>query len=112
MVNPSKIKGTAWESEVARTLVEEDWPHAERRALQGALDKGDIAGVIGVAIEAKNAKGVLLGPWLDEAHIEAINAKADMGVVWFKRRGRIKARDGFVLMDGGTFMRLLKLAGY
>jgi hypothetical protein len=35
-----------------------------------------------------------------------------MGVVWLKRRGRTSAREGYVVMDGETFTRLLSDAGY
>jgi hypothetical protein len=32
--------------------------------------------------------------------------------VWFKRRGKASAGDAYVLMDGATFARLLREAGY
>lgn len=112
MVNPSKRKGTSWESEVVSFLQSHGWRYAERRALNGNLDRGDIAGVPGVVIEAKNCKTIALGPWLDEAHVEAENDHADLGVVWFKRRGKVSAGEGFVLLDGATFVALLMDAGY
>ena len=65
------------------------WPHAERRALNGNQDRGDIAGVPGCVIEAKNAKTINLAGWLDEANLERDNDRADLGVVWFKRRGKV-----------------------
>lgn len=112
MVNRPKIRGTAWETKVVQALQRAAWPYAERRALQGAVDKGDIAGVLGVTIEAKDCKSITLGPWLKEAHAERDNAKTDVGVVWAKRRGFTEAEDGYVVMDGRTFMQLLKAAGY
>lgn len=112
MVNRPKIKGTAWETQVVKALIRGGWPYAERRALQGAEDKGDLAGVLGVTIEAKNVNKLAFGPWLKEAHAERDNAKTEVGVVWAKRRGFTEAEDGFVVMDGRTFMQLLKAAGY
>lgn len=112
MANPSKRKGTGWESDIVATLKHGGWPYAERRALQGGLDRGDIAGIPGVVIEAKNCKAVTLGPWLDEAHKETTNDGADVGVVWFKRRGKPGPLDGYVLMDGATLLWLLRSAGY
>lgn len=108
----AKKAGTSWETEIVRTLVENDWPHAERRRLSGSFDRGDIAGVVGVCIEAKNTAKVELAAFLDEAKTEGANARAAVSAAWIKRRGRSTAADGFVLMDGDTFMRLLKEAGY
>lgn len=112
MANPSGRKGTSWESEIVRVLIAAGWPYVERRRLNGRYDRGDIAGIPGVVIEAKNAKKFALSGWLDEAHEERDNDKADLGFVWFKRAGKASAADGFVLMDGRTVMALLTAAGY
>lgn len=112
MANRSGRIGTAWESEIARVLVENGWPYVERRRLAGRYDRGDIAGIPGVVIEAKAAKKFELAGWLDEATEERDNDKADLGFCWFKRRGKASAADGFVLMDGRTVMMLLSAAGY
>ncbi len=108
----AKKAGTSWESEIVCFLIEAGWPHAERRRLSGALDKGDVAGVVGVCIEAKNTAAITLSSFLDEAQVEGRNAGADVAVAWIKRRGRSRAADGYVVMDGSTFTQLLKEAGY
>ena len=111
-MSKSRRKGTAWESAIVDYLRANGVPHAERRALNGAKDRGDIAGLPGVVIEAKSAARVELAAWLDEAEAERANDKADIGVVWFKRRGRACPGAGFVLMSGDTLVRLLAAAGY
>lgn len=111
-MSASRAKGTRWESAIVTFLQSCGWPHVERRALNGAKDRGDIAGIPGVVIEAKSAARVELAAWLDEANAEALNDRAAYGVVWFKRRGRPDPGDGFVLMDGGSFIALLVEAGY
>jgi hypothetical protein len=108
----SKDKGTAWETAVATYLQESGWPYAERRALNGNHDRGDITGVAGACIEAKSASRVELAEWLKEMQTEKANANATVGAVWFKRRGKTSPGDGFVLMDGNQFVQLLKEAGY
>lgn len=108
----AKKAGTSWESEIVRTLIEYGWPHAERRRLSGAYDKGDIAGVPGVVIEAKNTKALDLAGAVNEAIAEGVNANAAVAVAWIKRRGNAKARGGYVVMDGHQFLQLLKEAGY
>lgn len=108
----SKAKGTAWESAIVAHLKACGWPYAERRALNGNQDRGDIAGVVGVVIEAKSAARIELGAWLGEAHRERDRDQARIGAVWFKRRGKTSPGDGYVLMDGQTFVRLLTEAGY
>lgn len=42
MANPSKEKGTRWETEVTRWFIANGFPDAQRRALSGTKDMGDI----------------------------------------------------------------------
>ena len=112
MVNRPKIRGTAAETAVVNCLKRAGWFHAERRALHGAVDKGDVAGIPAVVIEVKDCKTLTFGPWLKEALLERDNAGADIGLVWAKRRGHLDPKDWFVVTDGDTIMRLLKEAGY
>lgn len=110
----AKARGTAWETAIVTYLRARGWPHAERRALAGKDDKGDIAGVAAgaVCIEAKNAARLELAAWLDEATVETRNADARIGAVWIRRRGRTSPADGYIVMDGHTFTQLLEEAGY
>ena len=108
----AKQAGTAWETAIVRTLVERGWVHAERRRLAGAADKGDIAGIPGIAIEAKNTNRLALSEAVDQANLEAANAGAAHGIAWLKRKGKTSPLDGYVVMDGATFLNLLKEAGY
>lgn len=108
----SRRIGTAWESQIVDFLRLRGWPHVERRALNGAKDRGDVAGIPGVVIEAKAAARHELAAWLDEANVERDNDGADLGVVWVKRRGKGTPGDAFVVMDGATFAGLLGAAGY
>lgn len=108
----SRGKGTAWETAVCRLLTAEGFPHVERRAFKGTADRGDIAGIPGVVIEAKNCRETKLAAWVDEAGIEQANDGADFSAVWHHRRGKASPADGFVTMTGATFVRLLRAAGY
>lgn len=108
----AKKAGTAWETEIVNYLTTQGWPHAERRRLAGQADRGDIAGVPGVAIEAKNTRALDLARAVDEATVEAGNAGVGVGVAWIKRRGKPSAADGYVVMAGETFVALLAEAGY
>jgi hypothetical protein len=111
-VSKQRAKGTAWETAIVKALRDNGFPYAERRALHGTYDLGDITGIPGVVIEAKNAARHEIASWLDEAETEKANAKADVGAVWFKRKGKASAEDGFVLMTGTQFMALLRDAIY
>ena len=108
----ARAAGTRWETEIVRVLVEAGWPNAERRRLAGSEDKGDIAGVVGVCIEATNTNRLDLAGAMNEAHREGIRAGAKVSVAWIKRRGKPSAREGYVVMDGFSFIQLLKEAGY
>lgn len=106
-MNRSKAKGTAAETAVVTYLQKWGYPDAERRALHGALDQGDVAGVSGVVVEVKNCKAMALAEWVDEAGDEASNADAPIGVVWHKRRGFTSPSFWYVTMEGHTFIKLL-----
>jgi len=108
----SRAAGTRWETAIVGWLRVNGRPHVERRAMNGNHDRGDITGIPGLVIEAKNARRVELAQWVDEALAERVNADADLAVVWVKRRGKTSPGDAFVVMDGDTFMRLLTQAGY
>jgi hypothetical protein len=108
----SRAKGTAWETAIVDYLRTNGVPHAERRASNGAKDRGDIAGIPGVVLEAKSAARVELAAWLDEAEQERANAGAVVTAVWIKRRGRAWPGAGYVLISGNTLVQLLHEAGY
>jgi hypothetical protein len=113
MSNPSKDRGTRWESAIVDALRSYDPRHrfVERRTLAGSADRGDIAGVyaqtVPVVIEAKSVAKLNLAGWIAEAAIEAQNAKTPIGVVWAKRIGRASPLDGYVVMTGKVFLELL-----
>lgn len=83
-MSKSKAKGTTAEREVVRYL-QNWWPAAERRALSGNKDKGDVAGILGVCIEIKAAKTQLIGPWQRETLTEMGHASAGICVLVVKR---------------------------
>jgi len=108
-VNASKDKGTKAETAVVRFLQENGHPDAERRALAGTRDRGDIAGMPKLVIEVKAEVRLDLAGWLSEARHEAANAgPGTVPVVWHKRRGRSSPGDWYVTMGGQAFLALLE----
>lgn len=105
-------KGTRWETKIVDYLRTVGAPHAERRARNGAKDRGDVAGIPGVVIEAKCAVRTELASWLDEAEVERANDRAALGVVWHHRRGKGSPAAAYVTMTGATLVHLLAAAGY
>jgi predicted lipoprotein len=106
MSNPSKRKGTTWESAVVDYLRSHGQPHAERRALTGSADKGDVSDIPGVMIECKNEKTVTLGAYADEVKVETANAGASIGVAVVKRRNRGPG-DAYVVMTLEQFAAMI-----
>lgn len=94
MVNRSKNLGTAAESKVVAFLNANGWPNAERRALRGIKDVGDITGIPGLIIEVKaghaawNASDNQVDLWLGETEVERSNASEHLGVLVVARRQR------------------------
>jgi len=107
-VSASKRKGTAAETAIVNYLRTVGFLHVERRALNGSIDRGDIAGIPGVVIEAKNCARQELAAWVQEAETERNNDNASLGVVWHKRRGKAHPADWFVTMSGEQFTALLR----
>ena len=122
-MSASKAKGTAAETAVVRFLQANGYPHAERRALAGAQDRGDVAGIPGLVIEVKDCKRMELAQWVDEAGIEACQElpvqlrkppstpgpmAVAPGLVWHKRRGRGSPGNWYVTMDGWTLLAFLE----
>jgi len=107
--NPSRVKGTTWEAAVVDFL-KPFWPWVERRALNGSKDRGDVAGIPFVVIEAKAAKTMRLNDWLAELDDEIVAADAGTGAVFVKRIGRTKAEDGFIVMRPLAWVELMKRA--
>ncbi len=83
----ARAKGTAAETAVANYLRFQGWPYAERRALSGPKDKGDITGTPGLVWEVKAGNRLDIPGWLRETEIERVNAKADHGILVVKPQG-------------------------
>ncbi|AEN79904.1 holliday junction resolvase [Mycobacterium phage Phrann] len=88
----AKAAGAWFERTIADYLaaaLEDD--RIDKRAKTGARDKGDILGVRAhgqrVVIECKNTARLALPEWTNEAHTEANNDDALVGVVIHKRHG-------------------------
>ncbi|MFI6491267.1 hypothetical protein [Streptomyces sp. NPDC050564] len=107
-MSASKRKGTSAETAVVNFLRRIGFQHAERRALNGNADRGDIAGLPGIVIEVKNCARQELAAWVAEAEAERENDGASLGVVWHKRRGKGDASEWFVTMSGLQFGHLLR----
>lgn len=112
-MSKNRAKGTAAETAVVRYLNYVGAIHAERRALRGKDDRGDIAGIPGVVIEVKNHAHIDLAAFVDEAERESWNGPVpECAVAWIKRRGKGSPGDWYVAMTGQQFTQLLKEAGY
>jgi len=85
--------GTRAETAVVRALWKLGFPHAERRALAGVHDLGDITGTPGVVweikggVQAMDATDGRIRKWLAETAVERANAAAQVGVLVVQRRG-------------------------
>ncbi|WP_017616363.1 hypothetical protein [Nocardiopsis salina] len=99
MSGPRAI-GTRAETGVVRYLREHGWPDAERRALAGGNDLGDVTGTPGLCWEIKSGRvaeratdGDIVR-WLDETETERENSGADLGILITKRAGYSAERVG------------------
>lgn len=102
MSNPN---GTRWETRLVKWFNENGWPYVERRARSGRNDRGDLAGLPGICVEAKNVKALSLAKWMDEALVEQVNAGAQFTCVIFPRKN-CETKRAYVLMELEQFAKM------
>ncbi len=105
MVNRPKRLGTEFETDVVRYLREHGAPLAERRALAGSADRGDVAGTEYVW-ECKNTASIDLAGGITEMLQETQNAGVDYGFLVVKRRRKSTA-DAYAVMPLSQLCQLL-----
>lgn len=89
-MSKAKAMGTAVETAAVRWFEQNGFPEAERIALRGNADRGDIRlqKLPTVIVECKRAQlGVQLTPWMRELAVEMANAGAETGMLVAKQRG-------------------------
>ncbi len=113
-MSKQKQKGTAWETATVTTCAEAGLP-ATRVPLAGTGDKGDVhvtAGPYKIVVQNKNEQRMAVAEYVDQANTQCSNAAGDFGVAWVHRRGKASPVDGYVMMDGATWLRVMAaLAG-
>lgn len=108
----AKQAGARFERIIADFLRDNLDDRIDRRVKAGAADKGDIANVRDshnrrIVIEAKNTTRMALAQWIREAHTEAHNDNAHIGVVVHKRHGNANPADQWVAMTVNDLIQLL-----
>jgi len=104
--NPSKQKGTRFETQGVEYLNSRD-VEAERRALHGNTDMGDIAGVPDWTFEFKNRKTLDVGGAIDEARVEASNAGTRWYAAIVKRPRKGSAAEAIAAMPFSLLVDLI-----
>lgn len=110
----AKKAGAQFEIQVSNYLAEHLDDRITRRTLTGAKDRGDVANVRDshnrrIVIEAKDYGGKLnLPQWTKEAHQEAANDNAHVGLVIAKRRGTTDPGKQWAIMEVEDLIKLLK----
>ena len=111
--NSAKQAGARFERLISDFLRDNLDDRIDRRVKTGAKDCGDIANVRDshnrrIVIESKDYGGRLnLPQWTKEAHQEATNDNAHIGLVIAKRRGTTNPADQWVVMTVNDLIQLL-----
>lgn len=108
----ARAAGGKFERDIADHLAAHHDDRVDRRVKTGAKDRGDIGGVRTfrnkrVVIECKNAARTDLAGWIGEAHLEAGNDDADVGIVIHKRHGNGRPGEQWVTMTVDDLLVLL-----
>lgn len=109
-MSKQKRKGTAFESMCIRWLTERLGVEVRRNALMGALDQGDLFGIViggkHFTVECKDYSGKYrLAEWSEELEREMGYCDTDIGAVVFKMAGAGEKH----MEEQGVFMRLKTL---
>lgn len=126
MANPSKQKGTSFETLVTNFLKTHGFHRAYRPALTGSGDVGDVNGVgrniddtvtgfKHVIFQCKNYKKYSLGPWMKATKEQAFRKGDDtVPILVVKRHGMGASNVGknFLIMELEDGLDLLREAGY
>lgn len=95
----NKDKGTRAETAVVRLARELDFPYAERRALTGGKDRGDITGIPGVVIQVKDQAERRIKTWQVDTLHQAANDGANTCILVVKvPRKNVREWDAFIPM--------------
>lgn len=105
-MSASKQKGTRGERLVVDHLIAAGF-QAERRALEGTADRGDVAGVPGWTIEVKNTTTHSLASWMDELNREQTRARTPYGALVVLRRMKPIGR-AYAVMELDQLITLMK----
>ena len=118
-MNKAKAKGTSAESAVVAYLRDAGFKRAERRTLNGANDRGDIAGIDGVVIEVKNCQTLSLPQWLRELEAEMKNeakhqfvitggdGRTITGIIIAKRKGTTDVGEWYAIQTVSQWVEQL-----
>jgi hypothetical protein len=106
--------GTRGERTVVDYLNANGFAQAERRALHGNTDLGDITGIPGVVIEVKAGEQTLgVGPgskkaaaWIAETETERANAGAEIGILVLQRHHQ-NVRNWWAVLTANNHQRLM-----
>lgn len=85
-MSAARRKGSAFARDVCQYLRDTLGLPVERRVDGGTRDRGDVAGVPGWVLEAKNCRQLDLAGWMQEAFAEAVHDNAPFYAVVAKRR--------------------------
>lgn len=98
----ARAAGARFERQIADWLAAHLDDRIDRRVKTGTKDRGDIGGIRHrgerVVLECKDTARTDLAGWIREAHLEARNDDARVGVVVAKRRGTTNPADQWVHM--------------
>ncbi|HEX7349607.1 hypothetical protein [Brachybacterium sp.] len=107
----ARAAGARFERQIADWLAEHLDDRIDRRVKTGAKDRGDIGGIRHrgerVVLELKDTARLDLPGWIREAHLEAGNDDAAIGVVVHKRRGTADPAQQWVAMTVADLAWLL-----
>jgi len=108
-MSKSRRTGTRGEVLAVEYLAADLGPQVERRAQQGAADRGDIAGVAGTAIEIKWCAKIDLGNWMKEAETEARRCGPGTLPVLMHNRRQASAGDNYATVPWWVLRYFLRL---
>lgn len=107
-MNPSKRRGTAFETRVVKMLQAFGFGEAARAPLSGKNDKGDILGIKNWTLELKNRKQWALAQAMDEAKRESQVGKTSFYAV-VANRNRSPINRAYAVMELSQLLNIIAM---
>jgi hypothetical protein len=99
VTSANKRKGDLFNRQIIKHLIAEGITDAHRYQDGYHLDRGDVAGIPGIVIQAKNVVQVKWSNWFLNVRLQQVHAASPIGILALKRQGRSDPAEATAILE-------------